>query len=85
MTEQITAIELRTTLVNALKELAPIGGTREIPAQTYADALMDLLSNCVFAVGPPSQEEIEWLVSSFRMRLEGATKLAEEMRTKVRH
>jgi hypothetical protein len=85
MTEQITAIELRTTLVNALKELAPMGGTREIPARTYADALMDLLSNCVFAVGPPSQEEIEWLVSSFRARLEGASQLAKDMRTEVHH
>ena len=84
--ELITSVEVRTALVRALEELAPLDGTREIPAKVYANALLDLLAQLVFKYNkPPTQDEIDFLVAAFRGRLEGASKLAGERRVRVNH
>jgi hypothetical protein len=55
-------------LVRTLETLAPINGTRVIPAQVYADCLIDLLINA--NLEPPSPDDVEALVALFRAKLE---------------
>ena len=68
MTEAITRGELRTVLVHALETLAPLDGTRSIPAKVYADCLLDLLVNA--NLKPPSPDDVDALVEMFRAKLE---------------
>ena len=50
-------------------ELAPLNGTRVIPAKVYADCLLDLLVN-VADMKPPSPDDVDALVAMFRAKLE---------------
>jgi hypothetical protein len=68
MTEPITSNELRTVLTTALETLAPLNGTRSIPAQVYADTLLDLLV-CA-NLKPPDPEDVDALCEMFRAKLE---------------
>jgi hypothetical protein len=68
MTEPITSNELRSVLIRTLETLAPVNGTRVIPAKVYADCLLDLLVNA--NLKPPDPDDVDALCAMFRAKLE---------------
>ena len=68
---EVPADELRKELLNVLKELAPLGGDREVRLNTYCDCLVGLLADFLAASGRTSAE-VDGLTAVFHQRLTAA-------------
>jgi hypothetical protein len=71
MSDVVTSDELRAALTEALRRLAPAGGSREIGFNTACDAMVAVMADLLVAAGR-GPDDVAGLAVLFRERLEAA-------------